>query len=1084
MILLRHVLQVCTLACIPIAIDGHVMLAVNVDDFRNLATQFLPKELADKLTNLVSELSHGKIKEIADNIQRELPEVLTTKSVEITDKDPVESEWTYPYTAKTVPHKRFNTVKNSDSKELLRQVIYNTAGPVYVRDEVEELLTNINSGGKDFYHPEEPNEKEHNIAPIEVTKPLEVIKNSRETPNKMDYTETKLGEWNYMHDIPKELPEIKNIKKGKEDKDINDEDDDADYDKPGKTQDVQYVDETRLLGRIKKKPSQDVKEQDDGTLSNHKEVNIEPKKSNKLLNNFSEESSAVKQHESSEKETHQIPPPMFKQEFIVQSDDDNNEEHNRETTKIPNKEGHKKLGGKSDNNEQLILKNKKRYLDFKVPENSEEYSKRVPLKQISTNRAPHYYEDKSDNDKLKPEVSTIKYKNIKQPVDKHSVTPTDESNEGREDIGKKKSFKISNEENNMHEKVSENKKSNNEHNIDNFDGQNIQENNHKTPPLLRNKPRLQLYHKDSEEDVSTKKEIIEGLRPDSGKGKMQRFSDHVDSFTFKDDQDETHHDNRKIKQKENHDNLGLLKDRSANNEETLSSKRKPQKKTEDNEQYDKFEHGRETNKGYNENRKEKKNHDDMKTYDDRNKFNHQGSTNDKSESNEDFQKKRKRKPQKKIEDNEMHDKYGRETNTGNTENKKQKENHDDMKNYDSRNKFNHQDSIKDMSADSGDLEKKRKKKPLKKIEEHDMYDKFELGHETNNDENNNKEKYHGDTKTNNAKNNFNEHGHNKNKSTSKGMNKRRPQKIIVDENDKYEPDHEINIDDRKQKENRDDTDDTKTVGDKNKFNNQGHKELGRERNIDDRKHKENRDDAKTVGEKFNNQGHNKELSRERNIDDRKRKEHRDDTEEVGEKNKFKNPGHNKELGRERHIDDRKKKENRDDKKTVGEKNKFKNPGRNRDKDKSMNSDEKSIKHKKGNKYDEDITTKRNKMKKGHIEKEPIEGFADDPQPDFKEVRPESIKAKTGRLDEPEPKGKGRKTTKFTMKGTNLPKRDFYKLSSPDYYKNLPRIVEKYDFEEPLPERDRERDRVGFLKREPSRVNKKVKLPKYEKTYKL
>ncbi|XP_061727559.1 uncharacterized protein LOC133532776 [Cydia pomonella] len=265
--LFRLALQVCTIACVSIAIDGHVLLAVNVEDFRNLANRFLSKDLADKLTNLVSEISLGRMKENKQRVENELPDVDIIK-----EKHIKESARTNQYPTITIEavthnykHKRFNTVKNSDSKELLRQAIYNTPpGPVYIRDEIDDLLLNINEGNSDNdndrkkgYHPERLDDREYNIVSKQATRPFNLINISRDTHKEIDYTETKLGEWKYNHDITKEPPEIKNIKTGNADKDINDEGS-TDYDKAkmhdladnsGNEKNVQYVDETRLLGR-------------------------------------------------------------------------------------------------------------------------------------------------------------------------------------------------------------------------------------------------------------------------------------------------------------------------------------------------------------------------------------------------------------------------------------------------------------------------------------------------------------------------------------------------------------------------------------------------------------------------------------------------------------------------------------------------------------------------------------------------------------------------------------------------------------------------------------------------------------------
>ncbi|CAK1553266.1 unnamed protein product [Leptosia nina] len=60
-------------------------------------------------------------------------------------------------------------------------------------------------------------------------------------------------------------------------------------------------------------------------------------------------------------------------------------------------------------------------------------------------------------------------------------------------------------------------------------------------------------------------------------------------------------------------------------------------------------------------------------------------------------------------------------------------------------------------------------------------------------------------------------------------------------------------------------------------------------------------------------------------------------------------------------------------------------------------------------------------------------------------------------------------------GTGIPTRETYKMVTPNYYASLPTVAEKYDFNEPLPERDRERERVKYIGNPPARINKKIRL---------
>ncbi|XP_063836265.1 uncharacterized protein LOC135085406 [Ostrinia nubilalis] len=63
------------------------------------------------------------------------------------------------------------------------------------------------------------------------------------------------------------------------------------------------------------------------------------------------------------------------------------------------------------------------------------------------------------------------------------------------------------------------------------------------------------------------------------------------------------------------------------------------------------------------------------------------------------------------------------------------------------------------------------------------------------------------------------------------------------------------------------------------------------------------------------------------------------------------------------------------------------------------------------------------------------------------------------------------------KGTMIPKRDFYKMSSPNYFAKVPIVAEKYDFDEPLPEKDREPENLQPVRGLPlpSNINGKIKL---------
>lgn len=69
----------------------------------------------------------------------------------------------------------------------------------------------------------------------------------------------------------------------------------------------------------------------------------------------------------------------------------------------------------------------------------------------------------------------------------------------------------------------------------------------------------------------------------------------------------------------------------------------------------------------------------------------------------------------------------------------------------------------------------------------------------------------------------------------------------------------------------------------------------------------------------------------------------------------------------------------------------------------------------------------------------------------------------------------KENTKRVKSVTNKPTRERYKAVTPNYYAKLPTVVEKYDFNEPLPEKDRERENLKYYGNPPALINKKVRL---------
>ncbi|CAG9577572.1 unnamed protein product [Danaus chrysippus] len=66
-------------------------------------------------------------------------------------------------------------------------------------------------------------------------------------------------------------------------------------------------------------------------------------------------------------------------------------------------------------------------------------------------------------------------------------------------------------------------------------------------------------------------------------------------------------------------------------------------------------------------------------------------------------------------------------------------------------------------------------------------------------------------------------------------------------------------------------------------------------------------------------------------------------------------------------------------------------------------------------------------------------------------------------------------TRKVKKGTMIPKRELYTIVTPNYIERIPNVVEKYNFDEPLPAKDREREEIRYYGNPPASINKKVRL---------
>ncbi|XP_032528287.2 uncharacterized protein LOC116778403 isoform X1 [Danaus plexippus] len=66
-------------------------------------------------------------------------------------------------------------------------------------------------------------------------------------------------------------------------------------------------------------------------------------------------------------------------------------------------------------------------------------------------------------------------------------------------------------------------------------------------------------------------------------------------------------------------------------------------------------------------------------------------------------------------------------------------------------------------------------------------------------------------------------------------------------------------------------------------------------------------------------------------------------------------------------------------------------------------------------------------------------------------------------------------TRKVKKGTSIPKRELYTIVTPNYIDRIPNVVERYNFDEPLPAKDREREEIRYYGNPPASINRKVRL---------
>lgn len=66
-------------------------------------------------------------------------------------------------------------------------------------------------------------------------------------------------------------------------------------------------------------------------------------------------------------------------------------------------------------------------------------------------------------------------------------------------------------------------------------------------------------------------------------------------------------------------------------------------------------------------------------------------------------------------------------------------------------------------------------------------------------------------------------------------------------------------------------------------------------------------------------------------------------------------------------------------------------------------------------------------------------------------------------------------TKKAKLGTMIPTREIYKMSSPNYYAKLPKIAERYNFNEPIPFKDMEAENLKPIGNPPANINGRIRL---------
>ncbi|CAH0731088.1 unnamed protein product, partial [Brenthis ino] len=95
------------------------------------------------------------------------------------------------------------------------------------------------------------------------------------------------------------------------------------------------------------------------------------------------------------------------------------------------------------------------------------------------------------------------------------------------------------------------------------------------------------------------------------------------------------------------------------------------------------------------------------------------------------------------------------------------------------------------------------------------------------------------------------------------------------------------------------------------------------------------------------------------------------------------------------------------------------------------------------------------------------------KPNYDDDEIEEVKARTENIADDDISTEKSNVKKKSHLSTFIPTRERYTMITPNYVS--PKPAERYDFDEPLPEKDREREHLKYFGNPPAKINKKVRL---------